>query len=165
MPPPQWACYLRGLDTAPAGPVSPPLLPKSKIKGCICKANSWRVKPGLMKTHSRPLGRYYLPHYSTDWPYFIQGLLHILLTADERLHEYTNNWRHWASTDYYCGTRRSCFKWAAGDGGTLPPCFPSDLPQGSLLGYFSRVCKRKRKRERLHLVKNDQEFWYQMFFA
>ena len=89
MPPPQWACYLRGLDTAPAGLSLPLSSPNQRSKAAFVKQIVGELQPGLMKTHSRPLGRYYLPHYSTDWPYFIQGLLHILLTADERLHEYT----------------------------------------------------------------------------
>lgn len=63
--------------------------PNQRSKPAFVKQIVGELQPGLMKTHSRPLGRYYLPHYSTDWPYFIQGLLRALLTADERLHEYT----------------------------------------------------------------------------
>lgn len=82
------ACYPFTLDNTPACLFLPSSL-KSKIKGCICKANSWRATVGFDENPLQSLGRYYLPHYSTDWPYFIQGLLHILLTADEQLHEYT----------------------------------------------------------------------------
>ena len=117
--------------------VSPPLLPKSKIKGCICKANSWRVTAGF---DENPLQASWeiLPSSLFHW----LALFHPRITAHSPDGWWAASWiykiirRHWASTDYYCGTRRSCFNWAAGDGGTLPPCFPSDFTTRILIRLF-----------------------------
>lgn len=134
--PPPRASYPPWLDSAGLLCLSP-LLPKSKIKACICKANSWRVTAGF---DENPL--------QTSWEILPSSLFHWLALFHPRITAHSpDGWwaaswiykiiqRHWASTDYYCASRRSCFKWAAGDGGSLPPHFPSDFTTRILIRLF-----------------------------